>query len=104
MINKKKNFYNHDIQLTSDDIIYAADEEIRNLHDSLRRERDMTLRDGYDSSDVETSICYVQREIDIRENRRSAHSAYLKLNGYFDQTANNSKETIKSNVPEAQIH
>ena len=77
---KKNNFYRHDLYLTVDSLAYAPDEELRNLHDSLRKERDMTVREGFDSHDVETSICYVQREISVRESRRIAHVAYIKAN------------------------
>jgi len=81
---KKNNFYSHNLQLTTDSLAYTADEDLRNLHDSLCRERDMALREGYDSHDVEASICYVQRELGIREKRRSAHTDYLKLHGYVE--------------------
>lgn len=85
MSNKKKNnFYSHDLQLTTDSLAYTADEELRNLHDSLRRERDMVLREGYDSLGVETSICYVQRELGIREKRRASHADWMNLHGYTE--------------------
>ena len=77
---KKNNFYSHDLYLTIDSLAYTPDEELRNLHDSLRKERDMTVREGFDSHDVETSICYVQRELSVRESRRAAHVAYIKAN------------------------
>ncbi len=79
---KKNNFYSHDLQLTIDSLAYTSDDDLRNLHDSLRKERDMTVREGFDSTAVETSICYVQREISVREVRRSAHMNYIKTTGF----------------------
>lgn len=85
MINKKQkknNFYNHDLKLTIDSIAYMPDDDLRNLHDSLHQERDMIVREGFNSADVETSICYIQREFDIREGRRTAHMNYVKSSNF----------------------
>lgn len=98
---KKNNFYSHDLQLTTDSLAYTADEELRNLHDSLRRERDMVLREGYDSLGVETSICYVQRELGIREKRRAAHSDYMKLHGVVEPEVRGSQDSA---APQDQLH
>ena len=96
MSNKKKNnFYSHKLQLNTDSLAYAPDEELRSLHDSLQRERDMTLREDHDSRSVEDSISYVQRELSIREKRRCAHASYLKLSGYVDLA----EETQQHAVP-----
>lgn len=105
MSNKKKknNFYSHDLQLTTDSLAYTADEELRNLHDSLRRERDMVLREGYDLLGVETSICYVQRELGIREKRRAAHSDYVKLHGHVEPEIRSSQDN-SVDMPQDQIH
>lgn len=89
---KKNNFYSHDLQLTIDSLAYTSDDDLRNLHDSLRKERDMTVREGFDSTNVETSICYVQRELSVREVRRAAHMNYVKSAGFtiVDQQASQS--------------
>lgn len=101
---KNNNFYSHSLQLTIDSIAYTADEELRNLHDSLRKERDMAFREGYNTTDVETSICYVQRELGIREKRRAAHFDYMKLHGYVEQEAHDQGVEAEAPVPQDQLH
>jgi hypothetical protein len=102
MINKKQkknNFYNHDLNLTIDILTYTSDDELRNLHDSLHKERDMIVREGYSSADVETSICYTQRELDIREMRRTAHMNYVKSSNFMPAVQQATQQAAKdSNV------
>lgn len=77
---KNNNNYSHDLKLTTDSLAYTSDEDLKNLHDSLRKERDMASRHGYQTLDVEISLCYVQREIDIRDIRKKHHYNYLSKN------------------------
>lgn len=94
---QKHNYYMNDVVINSEDLCYTADEDLRNLQDSLRRTRDAAARDGYDPKRVEISLCYVQREIGIRENRRSAHHAYLKAHGIVEPVIE--QNDVETEVP-----
>jgi len=79
---KKKNKHQvEEIMITSDDLVYMSDDDIRNLHDSLRKDRDYAVREGFNTKNSEVSLCYVQREMEIRDQRRSAHFRYMKEHG-----------------------
>jgi len=81
-MSKKKNKHQaEEIMITSDDLVYVSDDDIRNLHDSLRKDRDYAVREGFNTKNFEVSLCYVQREMEIRDQRRSAHLQYMKEHG-----------------------
>lgn len=83
MSKKKKNQMN-DAVITSEEMAYMQDEELRNLQDTLRKERDYGHREGYNTRNAEITMCYVQRELGIREQRKVAHFSYLKKHGIVE--------------------
>lgn len=88
--------------ITSEDIAYMSDEEIRNLQDFVRRDRDYCMREGYNARFAEEMTCYIQRELGIRENRRIAHAQYLKHNGIIYEKVE--EETFDSNAALSASH
>lgn len=88
--------------ITSEDIAYMSDEEIRNLQDLVRRDRDYCMREGYNARFAEEMTCYIQRELGIRENRRGAHAQYLKNNGIIYEKVE--EKTFDSNAALSTAH
>lgn len=93
-MSKKKNSKNqvNDVVISSDELSYMIDDDLRNLHESLRKEREYAAREGHNTRSVETMLCYVQREMEIRDLRRAAHFRYMKEHGitFEDQNAHTS--------------
>lgn len=59
---------------------YMHDNEITNLYYALSRKQSNEFKKNnrLNTKELEESICYVQRELEIREQRREAHREYLK--------------------------
>ncbi len=59
-------------------ICYEPDEDLyKHLHSLISVRRD-GIEEGADTTSVEIEICYVNRELQIRAQRREAHEAYVK--------------------------
>lgn len=73
-----------------DTLSYASDEELLRRVSYLANDRDRAIRNGYTAEAWETEICYVQRELSLRQARRISHEKYVSsmsedVRGYFDQ-------------------
>lgn len=60
-----------------DVLAYTSDDDLERRAAYLHAERDRASRFEYDLLPWETEICYVQRELKIRHDRRVAHEKYL---------------------------
>ena len=96
MTKKKKNQYMNDFIVNNDELCYLPDEDLRNMQDMIRKDRDMAARDGYDTRSAEINLCYVQREMSVRDARRAAHFAYLNAHGLVDQEAQPAETQLDS--------
>jgi len=77
---------------TIDQLAWMPDEDLMSLYMTLERDRDNVqgMR-GKDATPIEVEICYVQRELDIRNTRKRAHSEWLSnlgAEGTHDAKAN----------------
>lgn len=72
-----------------DALSYASDDELERLHNHLQDEREKASRVTDSLVSWETEICYVQREIKIRNSRRVAHEKYVRNNPdyYYENSA-----------------
>jgi hypothetical protein len=61
-----------------DDLAYAADVELAARAESLRTERERAIRAGFNPYRWEIELAYVQREMDIRDDRADAHMIYTR--------------------------
>lgn len=64
-----------------DTLSYMSDEELTRLYSHAQNEKDRAVRrDDLLVLAWEIETCYVQRELQIRADRRRAHDAYLRSN------------------------
>lgn len=72
--------------INMDSLSYFDDENLDRLHNHLQNEREKAARFTEDLTAWEVEICYVQREMRIRNQRRVLHERYLKANpdAYYD--------------------
>ena len=78
-----------------DTLSYSNDDEIMRRAGNLYSDREKAGRLGYDMTPWEVELSYVQREMKIRNDRRLAHEAYIRLNpeaanfvdGYADENS-----------------
>lgn len=73
-----------------DELSYASDDELIRRVTHLVGDRDRAARAGYTLDAWEVEICYVQRELKIRQDRRVAHDKYLASHGEFAHQNNDS--------------
>lgn len=70
----------------TDDLITMDEDElrrrVRNAKRDIRR-----CRDYHSRSWLEVECCYIQREIEVRERRRAAHSQWLTINRPYRRKA-----------------
>jgi len=76
--------------LTFDNLAVMTDEELNNTLVSLENERNRSLKKGYPTKEIECDICYVSREIDIRNTRHRAHEKWLRDLGATTSTGDSS--------------
>jgi hypothetical protein len=72
---------------------YASDHELERHFTYLTAERDRAARSDQNLQPWEVEICYLQRELKIRSDRRAAHAEYLRRNpdaNFFVGVADNS--------------
>jgi hypothetical protein len=69
-----KRFKSDDLAYMHDDELYSLLRNIREAIFNMRRKRNQT-------SDAEIELCYIQREVEKRSLRKSAHKKFL-LNRY----------------------
>jgi hypothetical protein len=63
---------------TIDQLAWMPDDDLMGLYMTLDRDRENVLSmRGKDVTPIEIELCYVQRELDIRNTRRRAHSQWL---------------------------
>lgn len=60
-----------------DTLAYASDDELVRRVSHLNNDREKAGRFGYSQLPWEVEICYVQRELKIRQDRKVAHDEYL---------------------------
>jgi len=77
-----------------DTLSYASDDELVRRVSYLASDRDRAIRNGYAPELWETEICYVQRELSLRQLRRVSHEKYVAslsedVRGYFDHDVSN---------------
>lgn len=63
-----------------DTLSYMNDEDLGKLHVSLHAEKDRMPKSEDALAAWEKEICYVQRELKIRADRRNEHEQYLRSN------------------------
>ncbi len=77
---------------TIDQLAWMPDDDLMGLYMTLERDRENVLSmRGKDVTPIEVEICYVQRELDIRNTRRRAHTQWLAnlgAEGVVDAKAN----------------
>lgn len=63
---------------TIDQLAWMSDDDLMGLYMGLSRDRDNvnSIR-GKDVTPIEVELCYVQRELDIRNTRRRTHAQWL---------------------------
>ena len=71
--------------ISPESIPYVRPEKLQREVSTLESRKSMILRDKSRSKDsqatvlmLETEICYLQRELEIRERRRKAHDKFLQ--------------------------
>ena len=64
-----------------DDIAALSDDELRRKLNTVQRLIDTNRRKRQDSQTLETDYCYLVREVESRDARRAAHTAYLEKIG-----------------------
>lgn len=68
-----------------DSLSYTNDEDLLRRLDNLYSEKEKAYVANFDLSPWEIEICYVQRELEIRDNRKFFHDKFLKENQHrFD--------------------
>ena len=82
--NQKNAYTRNDIELPAvvdmESLSYVSDDDLDRRHSYLLGERERAVRLECDSRPWDTEICYVQRELKIRSDRRVAHERYLRTN------------------------
>ena len=66
--------------VTIDVLANASDSDLRNRENDLSTGRDRAYKSGMDPYHWEVELCYVQREVEIRQSRAAAHERYLLNN------------------------
>lgn len=70
-----------------DSLSYFDDDALERRHGYLQAEREKVVGDGVEATPWEVEICYVQREMRIRNTRRVLHDKYVRSNPdyqYYD--------------------
>lgn len=73
-----------------DTLSYFDDESLERRHNYLQAEREKVATEGVEALPWEVEICYVQREIRLRNTRRALHEKYIRSNPdqqYYDTDA-----------------
>ena len=63
----------------------TSDDDLNRRVDHLFFEKDKANSLSFDPTPWEIEICYVQRELGIRNNRKNLHEKYVKENRFEDQ-------------------
>lgn len=96
--NNKTNSYSIGMELPEvinmDSLCFFDDDSLVRLHGHLQSEREKVARYTEDLLPWEVEICYVQREMKIRNVRRIAHEKYVRNNpdAYYYDTASSQDE------------
>jgi hypothetical protein len=64
--------------ISMDDLAIANDDELKARLDFLCREIERRERSGKDAKAFEVELCYVQRELGIREQRAALHVTFME--------------------------
>lgn len=65
--------------LSIDTLAKMDESELSALHGRLQSELSSALKNKYGNiMSIESDICFVQRELDIRETRRRKHAIYVQ--------------------------
>jgi|2_EtaG_2_1085320.scaffolds.fasta_scaffold29615_2 hypothetical protein len=65
------------MKINQKDIQYMDERELDHHHRSFKRKIQDLRREKRSAVEVETDVCYVQREIECRQHRRDAHERYV---------------------------
>ena len=63
----------------------TSDDDLGRRMDHLYSEKDKVNSLNFDPTPWEIEICYVQRELGIRNNRKFLHEKYVRENRFEDQ-------------------
>ena len=96
MKNKKK--FEKPALVCSDDLAVMLDDELFAMQKRLEAERQFLLVKNDDATLWEIELCYVKRELSIRETRSNMHKAYLNTtnqlqNNHYDYVDESSLST-----------
>ncbi len=83
-----------------DSLSYFDDESLERRHGYLQAEREKVANEGAEALPWEVEICYVQREIRLRNTRRVLHDKYVRSNPeyqYYDNDASESEYDRNAN-------
>jgi hypothetical protein len=100
--NKSSTYNRKDVQhpdvINMDALSCYDDESLERAHAYLQNEREKASRYTDDLTSWEVEICYVQRELKIRNTRRSMHSEYLRNNpdAYYGDFSSSHDEAEQS--------
>lgn len=75
---KPRNNFNPVDVIDIDTLSYSNDDDLIRRLDHLFNEKDKVNQSNMDSVAWEVEICYVQRELRIRNGRKAAHEKYLR--------------------------
>lgn len=84
--------------LTIDQLAELADEELVAHLRELRSALDKVRKERCNAQAWEVELCYAERELTIRKDRREAHRSYLKSIGELS-----TKEVREENLPSADL-
>jgi len=84
-----------------DSLCFFDDDGLERLHNNLQADRERAGRHTEDLTPWEVEICYVQRELRIRNTRRIAHEKYIRNNPdaayYYDNSSHQDEYDQASN-------
>lgn len=85
-----------------DELAYMLDDDVYGLHAFLNSQRSQALsdhhRDEYFIHDLETELAYVQREIQLRNDRWKTHGEWMKQFADVDHDGEFEKTTVDVTV------
>lgn len=79
-----KNIVSELIVRNMDDIAVMQDDELAQAHYELEGARRNLKRQKAYSKDIEVELCYLQRELQIRADRREVHKAYAETESFVE--------------------
>lgn len=78
---KASSFKTDQRSFTFDQLAWMSDDDLVSLMMNMEKDREAISTRGRNTHGIEVEICYVQREMDVRNSRRAAHQAWLASMG-----------------------